>query len=117
MPKPPQEEAPITPAAPAFTPISIEEGREMLDDTEGLLLLDVRTPGETAGGIIPGAILIPMQEIQGRMGEIPEGPLLVYCHIGQRSAAVCDFLAEQGRTQLYNLDGGIANWTGEIVQA
>lgn len=113
-PTPPTQTPMETPAEP-FVPTSIAEGAEMLTDTEGLVLLDVRTPGETAGGIIPGAILIPMQEIQARMGEIPEGPLLVYCHVGARSAAVCEFLASQGRTELYNLEGGISSWTGEIV--
>ena len=121
-PVPTAQPGPAAPTIPTerpmdpFVPTSIEEGREMLTDTEGLVLLDVRTPGETAGGIIPGAILIPMQDIPNRLDEIPEGPLLVYCHVGARSAAVCEFLAEQGRTELYNLEGGISNWTGESVQ-
>ncbi|MFT4711422.1 MAG: rhodanese-related sulfurtransferase [Planctomycetota bacterium] len=121
-PVPTAQPGPAAPTAPTERPMepfvstSIDEGREMLTDTEGLVLLDVRTPGETAGGIIPGAILIPMDEIPNRIDEIPEGPLLVYCHVGQRSAAVCDFLAQQGRTELHNLEGGISSWTGEIVK-
>lgn len=121
-PAPTTQPGPAEPIVPTerpmepFVPTSIQEGLEMLDDTEGLVLLDVRTPGETAGGIIPGAVLIPMQEIPNRIKDIPEGPLLVYCHVGARSAAVCEFLAQQGRTELYNLEGGISNWTGEIVQ-
>ncbi len=78
-------------------------------------LVDVRTPEETATGIIPGALLVPMAELEERRGELPkEGPLLVYCAGGGRSAAVCEFLSKSGRTELLNLAGGISAWEGAV---
>ncbi len=111
----PAPNAPAETPMPSFKEASVAESLELLEDTDNLVLIDVRTPGETSGGIIPGALLIPMQDLPGRLDEIPEGPVLVYCHVGARSAAVCDFLIRQGRTEVYNLDGGIVAWTGELV--
>lgn len=79
----------------------------------GVLLIDVRTPGETAVGIIPGALLMPMDEVESRLDEIPkEGTKIIYCAAGVRSAGVCDALAMRGYQGLLNLDGGIPAWTG-----
>lgn len=77
-------------------------------------VLDVRTPGETAGGVIAGAVLIPMDEIEERRAELPTDgrPMLVYCAMGGRSAAVCDHLARQGYDNLHNLTGGFGAWPG-----
>lgn len=79
----------------------------------GVLLIDVRTPGETAAGIIPGALLIPMDQVESRLHEIPkEGTKIIYCAAGVRSAGVCDALAMRGYQGLLNLDSGIPAWTG-----
>jgi len=77
-------------------------------------LLDVRTPQETAAGIIPGALLIPLDELEKRMRELPHNgrSTLVYCAGGARSAAACEFLSEQGVGGLMNLTGGFSAWTG-----
>jgi rhodanese-related sulfurtransferase len=81
-------------------------------------LLDVRTPQETAAGIIPGALLIPLDELQQRMRELPHNgkSTLVYCAGGARSAAACEFLSEQGLGGLMNLTGGFGAWTGPRAQ-
>lgn len=77
-------------------------------------LLDVRTPQETALGIIPGAQKIPIEELESRVKEVPKDgrKLLVYCAGGSRSAAACEFLSAQGFEQLYNLEGGFNSWSG-----
>ena len=77
---------------------------------QGAMLIDVRTPGETSGGIIPGALLIPMDEVESRMHK--EGIKIIYCAAGIRSAGVCDALAMRGYQGLLNLDSGIPAWTG-----
>ena len=90
-----------------------------MTESEKPVLLDVRTPPEVAAGYLPGAILIPMDQIERRLEEIPrpEGrPLLVYCEAGVRSAAVCEFLAKEGWEDLCNLSGGISSWTGPLEQ-
>lgn len=106
-----------------LTPEMIEEGRVWRDATirEGLELvargdvhvLDVRTPQEAAGGMLPGAQLIPVDQLEQRWREVPRGrTTLVYCAAGARSAAACEFLSRNGYTDLFNLEGGYGNWTG-----
>jgi rhodanese-related sulfurtransferase len=80
----------------------------------GLFVLDVRTPQETASGIIPGALLIPVDELPQRAHELPQDarPKLVYCAGGGRSAAACEYLSEHGFRDLYNLEQGFSGWNG-----
>lgn len=77
-------------------------------------LLDVRSPHETAAGIIPGAQIVPIESIEERWREIAKGgkPLLVYCAAGARSAAACEFLSSKGHEDLINLGGGFQSWSG-----
>jgi rhodanese-related sulfurtransferase len=83
-----------------------------------LRLVDVRTPAETAGGIIPGALLIPIDQLEQRLGELPRdgAATLIYCAGGGRSAAACEFLTAQGFRNLMNLEGGFGSWTGPRVR-
>lgn len=114
-PKSPEPES-DQPPMPSFTDIDSARALEMIQAQSDLTVLDVRTPDEWAGGIIDGALTISMQTIQGREGEIPEGPVLVVCAMGGRSAAVADYLCSLGRTDVYNLDGGMSSWTGSTVR-
>ena len=77
-------------------------------------LLDVRTPQETSGGVIPGAVRIPIDELEERIHDVPKDARtkLVYCAGGGRSAAACELLSQQGYDDLINLAGGISSWTG-----
>lgn len=78
---------------------------------ESLRLVDVRTPAETARGVIPGAELLPLHLLPLRMAEFNSGERVVfYCQSGARSAQACAFLAQHGRTEAYNLQGGIMAW-------
>lgn len=77
--------------------------------------LDVRTKGEMAAGIVPGARLVPVDELEQRWRELPRdgGTLVVYCAAGGRSAAACEFLAgKQHPGRLLNLSGGFSAWSG-----
>lgn len=76
--------------------------------------LDVRTRGETSLGIVPGAQLIPVEELEQRWREVPRDgkQLVVYCAAGGRSAAACEFLASKGLDNLANLDAGYSGWNG-----
>jgi rhodanese-related sulfurtransferase len=83
----------------------------------GVTLVDVRTPTETVTGVLPGAKLIPMDELDQRRHEIPkDGRVLLYCAMGGRSAAACDVLAREGWSGLMNLTGGIGAWKGPVVK-
>jgi len=74
-------------------------------------IVDVREMDEHDATRIPGVPLIPMSELLERLDELPEGPLVIMCRSGQRSAAVASYLAEEGgRTEVSNLEGGIIAW-------
>jgi rhodanese-related sulfurtransferase len=96
---------------------SAAEGARMFA-TGGLHVIDVRTPQETASGFIAGARLIPVDQIESRVRELPNDgkPMLVYCAGGGRSAAACEFLSRNGFENLFNLEGGFASWSGPIAR-
>lgn len=74
------------------------------------VLLDVRTPQEFASGHIPGAINISIDELIGRLSEVPQDkPVVLYCRSGNRSNQAAQILDRAGYTQIYDL-GGIINW-------
>jgi hydroxyacylglutathione hydrolase len=63
----------------------------------GLQVLDVRRDGEWRTAHIVGALHIPLHELAGRMGEIPDGEIWVHCQAGYRSAVAASMLAARGR--------------------
>ena len=77
---------------------------------EGAPLLDVREMDEWQAGHAPGAQHIPMSELQGRVGEVPQGaPIYVICRIGGRSAQVTAWLNRVGWDAV-NVGGGMEAW-------
>ncbi len=83
------------------------------DDPASHLLIDVRTPEEFASGHIDGSVNIPVEEIPGRLDEIPvDAPIVMYCRSGNRSAAAARILTEAGYAPVYDL-GGIQDWIAE----
>jgi rhodanese-related sulfurtransferase len=79
--------------------------------TEGTcFILDVRTPEECALGMVQGAVNIPVNELRGRLDEIPTGKrILVYCHAGLRAYIACRMLEQHG-FEAYNLSGGYKSY-------
>jgi len=70
------------------------------------VLLDVRTPEEVEAGTIPGAVNIPLDELRGRLDELPEDKeLLVFCAAGLRAYLACRILEQKGFA-CRNLTGG-----------
>ncbi len=79
-------------------------------------LVDVRQPGEYAGGHLPGALLIPLRELPGRLTELdPRQPTIVYCAVGGRSKAAAQFMQGKGFAEVYNMPGGIKAWNGQVA--
>ena len=76
---------------------------------EGLAVLDVREPVEWEHGHIEGALHIPLIDLPARVGDIPEGQVLVVCKVGGRSAQAVGYLAQQGH-DVVNLAGGMLDW-------
>ena len=82
-----------------------------------MLLLDCRTPDEHATARISGALLLPMQELPERVGELAAHrplPLIVHCHHGMRSLRVAKWLRDQGFSLAQSMRGGIDAWTDEV---
>lgn len=81
-----------------------------LEAGEELQIVDVREPREHAHGVIAGAVLMPMAQVQRRWQELDvERPVHVVCHLGSRSAQVSSFLVRQG-LQAVNIDDGMDGW-------
>lgn len=100
------------PEAPELTP---EETEVMMRDRTGLLLLDVRTEEEFAGGHIEGARLLPVQELGQRLAELEphrRDTVIAYCRSGHRSGVAAAMLHARGYRAL-NMTGGIIRWSRE----
>lgn len=77
--------------------------------TDGAVLLDVRTTEEHEQAAIPGSVHIPLDDLRGRLHEIPSGPVVVYCAAGVRGHSATRVLRQSGR-EAHNLDGGYRTW-------
>ena len=75
----------------------------------GLHVLDVREQVEFDHGHIDGAVHVPLGELADRVGDVPDGQVLVVCKVGGRSARAVGWLVQQGRDAV-NLDGGMIDW-------
>ena len=78
--------------------------------SDGYLLVDVRSAGEYSRGNIPGAINMPVDEIRERKSELTKNKLLVNCQVGQRGHTATMLLKELGY-EAVNLDGGYLTWS------
>jgi rhodanese-related sulfurtransferase len=75
------------------------------------LLVDVREANEFATVRIPGAVLLPLSELQARYAELPhDRPLLLHCAAGKRSLVAAEFLTRNGYADVTNVEGGIIEW-------
>jgi rhodanese-related sulfurtransferase len=98
----------------SYESISVEEAQEMMKNTE-LEILDVRTPDEYAAGHIPGSKLVPLQVLEGMSEELNKNSTyLIVCRSGNRSQQASDLLIQKGFKQIYNMTGGMNEWTGEV---
>ena len=70
---------------------------------------DVREQVEWDHGHIDGATHIPLGQLGARIGDVPQGSLLVVCKVGGRSAQAAAYLAQQGYDAV-NLEGGMVDW-------
>ena len=96
--------------------ITAEEAKEIMDNEEGYIILDVREQDEYDAGHIPGAILIPYTQIEEKAEEVLTDKnqlILVYCRSGRRSKIAAEALAELGYTNIKEF-GGIIDWPYEV---
>ncbi len=108
--------------SPADLPleINVQSVKSLRDQGEAFFWLDCREPSEYAIAKLEGAVLIPMSEIAGRIGELAsvrDQRIIVHCHHGGRSMQVTQWLKQQGFPQVQNMAGGIDAWSIEIDPA
>src|SRR5579863_6770806 len=100
--------------------VNCETVKAMLDAKADFLLLDCREQDEYDAVHIAGARLVPMSEIQQRIGELEpyrDGEIVVHCHHGGRSMRVTNWLRQQGFAKAQNMAGGIDDWAVTIDPA
>ena len=76
-------------------------------------LIDIREPNEHATGVAKGAKLLPMSQMNTRMGEIPSAtdkPVLLMCHTQNRSSKTLAALRQQGFKNVRFVEGGMSEW-------
>lgn len=75
------------------------------------VVVDVREPWEYKQGHVPGAILIPLGQLSGRVAELnTERPVAVICASGSRSQSAAALLGQKGFKTIYNVVGGTGAW-------
>lgn len=76
----------------------------------GATVIDVRQPEEYEAGHVPGATLVPLDELPDRVAEVPRsGPVYVICRSGGRSLRAAEFLLDRG-VNATNVAGGTMAW-------
>jgi len=89
--------------------ISIDEAHELYQ--EGVFFLDVRTQEEWDDFHAPDTTLIPLDQLESRLGELPDDePIVVVCRSGNRSQAGRDILLANGFGQATSMNGGLNAW-------
>ena len=93
----------------------INKGVMKYRNTDGAVLLDVRTPQEYREGHIPGSKNVPLQTID-KISSVADNkniPLFVYCYSGGRSRQAAAMLQRMGYSNVQNI-GGIAAYSGKV---
>ena len=84
-----------------------EAARALADESGRVQLVDVRNPGETVGGALPGAVNVPLASLLDRIDDLdPTIPTVVYCAGGYRSSVAASLLRSRGFTDVADILGG-----------
>lgn len=85
----------------------------VLINKKDAILVDVRETSEYENGRLPGAVHIPLSQLEARSAEIAKQasrPVIAYCARGNRSRMAASALAKAGFAEIYHLSGGIDAW-------
>lgn len=95
------------------TTMSVSDLAERLARGERLQLIDVRSPQEYHEAHVPCALNIPLEQIEGRMGDLhASAPIVAICQSGKRAEMAAPILAQAGCPVLV-LEGGTSAWLSE----
>ncbi len=97
--------------------LTAEEAKAMMDGSEDIIVVDVRTQEEYDEGHIPNSVLIPNETItQTPPEQLPDkdATILIYCRSGNRSRQAAENLLAMGYTNIYDF-GGIRDWPYDVI--
>jgi rhodanese-related sulfurtransferase len=99
----------ITPGSTPAAEISVAQAYEKYQ--QGAFFLDVRTQEEWDEVHLAESVLIPLDDLQSRLGELPrDQEIVVICRSGNRSEQGVAILREAGFNNVTGVDGGIRDW-------
>ena len=100
--------------------LSETEWVKLHDESEESVIIDVRTDDEFSTGYIEGAVNINFYMGNKFISEIDKldksKSYFIYCKSGARSGQTCELMKQKGFKKVYNLEGGILGWTGELEE-
>ncbi|MCE8016304.1 thiosulfate sulfurtransferase GlpE [Halomonas sp. MCCC 1A17488] len=97
--------------ATPFQHLTIDTLERWLENDTSLTLVDIRDPTSFAGGHIPGSRHLDNDSVAALFEAAPrERPLVVVCYHGHSSQQAAAWLAGQGFSEVYSLDGGFSEW-------
>ena len=101
-----------------FRTADINAGVTEFTQTDGAVLLDVRTAEEYRDGHIEGSINLPLDRIMTIESTVKNKntPLFVHCYSGSRSGQAVSYLKRMGYTNATNI-GGISSYNGKVVRS
>lgn len=102
----------------SYVRISAEEAKAIMDESDDVIVVDVRTSAEYRDGHIDGAVLLPNETIGSETpDELPDldAEILIYCRSGNRSRQAAMKLIDLGYTNVKDF-GGIIDWPYEVVK-
>jgi len=96
---------------PGVAIITGAKAREIYESNDAVVLLDVRNQDEYDEYHLPGSVLIPVNELESRLPELPDKDalIIVFCRAGRRSAIAAEILLLNGYKNIYDMQG-IENW-------
>ena len=101
------------PGEPYFRVDSDEANAILTQEPDNVVMVDVRRDDEWVSGHVAGAIHIPIDDLMGRIDELPQGKKLLFiCAAGVRSGLACEMAAAMGMSAeiLYNVEDGTPTW-------
>ena len=96
--------------------ITAREVDERRRGGQTLQLVDVREAWEWEHNRIPGAVHLPLGELEGRYAELLEAglPIVFYCHMGMRSQQAALWMRQAGCPDCQSLAGGVNAWCDDV---
>lgn len=90
--------------------LSPQQAHELISRGE-VDVVDVRDPSEWADGHMPGARLVPLEQLRAApKAALPRDGVLFVCAAGMRSQTAARLAAAQGLTKVYSMNGGTRGW-------